>query len=61
MRTRRLLRNVWHRAIIMPVYRSLHTRLIHISPLKNNIFVRLKLFSNRNLSMQIGCFKKDSI
>jgi len=24
----------------------------------NNIFVRLKLFSNGNLSMQIDCFKK---
>jgi len=41
----------------MPV-NSLHTRLIHISPLLNNIFVRLKLFSNGNLSMQINCFKK---
>jgi len=29
----------------MPVT-SLHARLIHIIPLLNNIFVRLKLFSN---------------
>ena len=60
MRTRRLLRNVCYRAIIMPVS-SLHTRLIHIKPLLNNIFVRLKLFSNENLSMEIACFKKRSV
>jgi len=44
----------------MPVS-SLHTRLIHISPFLNNIFVRLKLLSNGNLSMQIDCFRKHSI
>jgi len=60
MRTRRLLRNLSYRAITMPVS-PLHTRLIHIIPLLNNIFVRLKLFSNGNLSMQIHCFKKHSI
>jgi len=60
MRTRRLLRNVCYRVIIMPVS-SLHTMLIHISPLLNNICVRLKLFSNGNLSMQIDCFKQHSI
>jgi len=40
---------------------SPHTRLIRISPLLNYIFVRLKLLANRNLSMQIRCFKKHSI
>jgi len=60
MRTRRLLLNACYRAIIIPV-NSLYTRLIHISPLLNNIFVRLKLLSNGNLSMQIDCFRKHSI
>jgi len=60
MRTRRLLRNVCYRAIIMPVS-SLHTRFTHISPLLNNNFVGLKLFSNGNLYMQIDWFKKHSI
>jgi len=38
MRTRRLLRNVWHGAIIMSVS-SLDTRLIHISPSYCRIFL----------------------
>ena len=60
MRARRLLRNVCYRAIILPVS-SLHTRLICISSLLNNNFVRLKSFSNGNLIIQIDCFKKHSI
>jgi len=57
MRTRRLLRNVCYRAIIMSVS-SLHTRLIHFSPLSRMGTCLCKSIVSKNIQSDMNYIQK---